>query len=83
MHYQSSLFLESQVVKTPGRHILGGFSIKWVAGTTVSSCSLAVINTPILPDHTFCIVHRHVRHYKDPVTRLSKVTPKPETFVSI
>ena len=38
MHYQSPLFSELQAAKTPGRHILGGFSIKFVAGTTVSSC---------------------------------------------
>ena len=42
MHYQSPLFSELQSAKTPGRHILGGFSIKWVAGTTVSSCYAAV-----------------------------------------
>ena len=38
MHCQSPLFLESKAAKTPGRHILGDFSIKWVADTTVSSC---------------------------------------------
>ena len=42
MHYQSPLFSELQAVKARGRHILGGFSIKWVAGTTVSSCYAAV-----------------------------------------
>ena len=80
MHYQSPLFSELQAVKARGRHILGGFSIKWVAGTTVSSCygcSLAIVNPPILPEHAFCIVHRDLRHYNDPVTGLPKVTPKP------
>ena len=80
MHYQSPLFSESQAAKTSGRHILGGFSIKWVTGTTVSSCygcSLAIVNPPILPEHAFCIVHLDVRHYNDPVTELPEVTPKP------
>ena len=80
MHYQSPLFSDSQATKTPGRHILGGFSIKWVVGTTVSSCygcSLAIANPPILPQHTFYFVHLDVRHYNDQVTRLPKVTPKP------
>ena len=80
MHYQSSLFSESQAAKTPGRHILGSFSIKWVAGTTVSSyygCSLAIINPPILPEYAFCTVHRDVRYCNDPVTGLPKVIPKP------
>ena len=80
MHYQSPHFSKSQAAKTPGRHISGGFSIKWVAGTTVSSCyacNLAIVNSPILPEHPFCIVHRDVRNYNDPVTGLPKVTPKP------
>ena len=78
MHYQYHLFSESQVAKTPGEHILGGFSIKWVAGTTASSCygcSLAIVNPPILPEHAFCIVHRDVKHYNNPVIRLLKITP--------
>ena len=60
MHYQSPLFSESQAAKTPGRHILGGFSVKWIAGTTVSSCygcSWAIVNPPMLPEHAFCIAH--------------------------
>ena len=80
MHYQSPLFSELQAAKTPGRHILGVFSIKWVAGTTVSSCygcSLAIVNPPILPEHTFCIVHQDLRHCNDLVTGLPKVTSKP------
>ena len=80
MHYQSPLFSESQTVKTPGRHTLEGFSIKWVAGTTLTSCygcSLEIGNPPILPEHAFCIVHQDVRHYNDPVTGLPQVTPKP------
>ena len=80
MHYQSPLFLESQAAKTPGRHILGGFSTKWVAGTTVSSCygcSFIIVNSPILREHAFCIVHPDVRRYNDPVIGLPKVTPKP------
>ena len=78
MHYQYHLFSESQAAKTPGEHILGGFSIKCVAGTTVSSCygcSLAIFNPPILPEHAFCIVHRDVKHYNKPVIRLLKITP--------
>ena len=79
MHYQSSLFSESQAAKTPGRHILG-FSIKWVAGNPVSSyygCSLTIVNPLSLPQYAFCIVHRDLRHHNDPVTGLPKVTPKP------
>ena len=70
MHYQSPLFSESQAAKTPGRHILGGFSIKWVAGTTVSSCygcCWAIVNPPMLPEHAFCIAHWDVSHYNHPV----------------
>ena len=80
MHYQSPFFSESQAAKTPGRHIFECFSIKWVAGTTVSSCcgcTLAIINLPILPEHAFCIVHRDVRHYNDPAIGLPKVAAKP------
>ena len=74
MHYQSPFFSGLQAAKTPG-----SFSIKWVAGTTVSSCygcSLATANPPSLPEHAFCIVHRDLRHYNDPFTGLPKVTPK-------
>ena len=80
MHYQSPLFSESQDAKTTGRHILGGFSIKWVAGTTVSSCygcRLAIVNPPNVAVHAFSIAHRDVRHYNDPVTGLPKVTSNP------
>ena len=80
IHYQSTLFSELQAAKTPGRHTLGGFSINWVVGTTVSSwygCSLAIVNPLISPEHTFCIVHQDLRHYNDPVTGSPKVTPKP------
>ena len=80
MHYQSLLFSESKAAKTRGRYILGGFSIKFVAATTVPSCygsSLAIVNPPILPGHAFRIVHLDVRHYNEPVTGLPKVTPKP------
>ena len=69
-----------QAAKTPGKIILGCFSVKWVAGTTVSSsygCSLAIVNPPILPEYVFCIVYQDVRHYNDPVTGLPKVTSKP------
>ena len=86
MHYQSPLFSGSQATKTPGRHILGGFSIKGVVGTAVSSCygcSLAIANPPILPQHTFYFVHLDIRHYNDQVTRLPKVTPKPVNVISI
>ena len=47
MHFQSPLFSETQAAKTLRRNISEGFSIKWVAGTTVSSCygcSLAIVN---------------------------------------
>ena len=39
-------------------------------------CRLAIVNPPILPQHAFCIVHRDVRYYNDPVTRLPPVILK-------
>ena len=86
MHYQSPLFSKWQAAKTPGRQILGGFSIRRVVGTTVFSCygcSLAIVNPPILPEHSFCIVHRDLRPYNDSVTALPKVTPKSVNVLSI
>ena len=41
------------------------------------SCSLAIVNPLILTEHTCCVVHRDIRHYNDPVTRLPKVTSMP------
>ena len=86
MHYQSPLFSQWQAAKTPGRQILGGFSIRRVVGTTVFSCygcSLAIVNPPILPEYSFCIVHRDLRPYNDSVTALPKVTPKSVNVLSI
>ena len=51
----------------------------WGNACTVSSCyscSLAIVDPPILPRNAFCIVYRDVRHYNDPVTGLPKVRPK-------
>ena len=77
MRYQSTFFSESQAAKIAGRYNLG-FSIKWVAVTTVSSCygcSLAKVNPSILPENAS--VHRDARHHNDTVTGLPKVTPNP------
>ena len=78
--YQSPLFTSLFPVASPQRCILGGFSIKWVAGTTVSccyGCGMGIVNPPMLPEEEFCVVHRDLRYCNDPVTGLPKVTPKP------